>query len=310
MTALLGVLPVLATPFGPNWQIDAAALQREIDWLFDNGADGLTVAMVSEIQRLSHAERAELNALTCEFSAGRGPVVASVGAESTYVACQLARSAAQAGASAVMAAPPLLAATPELELRRYLEAIAQAAQCPVILQDASNYVGVPVPVPVQAALVRDFGPDQLLLKPEAAPLGPTLGAIAQATGGTARMFDGSGGIGLIESHARGVVGTMPGPDLVWALRALWDALQAGDAALARSIQGPLAGIQAMTVGIDGYVTVEKHLLVRQHVLPHARMRPPVTFPFDEVSAGCVEDLVAELAARVGRPPLDPVPADS
>lgn len=301
MTALLGVLPVLATPFREDWSLDREQLHAEIDWLYSNGADGLTVAMVSEIQRLSHAERAELNALTCELSAGRGAVVVSVGAESTYVACELARAAAAGGATAVMAAPPLLAATPTAELQRYIEAISSACDLPVILQDASNYVGVPIPVTVQAALVAAYGPDRLLLKPEAAPLGPTLGAIAEATDGQARMFDGSGGIGLIEAHARGVVGTMPGPDLVWAIRALWDALAAGDGLRARAIQGPLAGIQSMTVGIDGYVCLEKHLLVRQGVLTSQRMRGPVSFPFDEVSRRCVDSLFDELAAVVGRP---------
>ena len=56
---LHGVLPVLQTPFTPERQIDAVVLQREIDWAFETGADGVVVAMVSEILRLGDAGRSQ-----------------------------------------------------------------------------------------------------------------------------------------------------------------------------------------------------------------------------------------------------------
>ena len=67
---LHGVLPVLQTPFTPDRQIDAAVLQREIDWAFDMGADGVVVAMVSEILRLSNCGRRKLASLVCQAAAG------------------------------------------------------------------------------------------------------------------------------------------------------------------------------------------------------------------------------------------------
>ena len=57
---LHGVLPVLQTPFTAGWQIDADVLNREIDWAFETGADGVVVAMVSEVQRVSKRARLEL----------------------------------------------------------------------------------------------------------------------------------------------------------------------------------------------------------------------------------------------------------
>ncbi len=45
---LHGVLPVLHTPFTDRGAIDGTSLQREIDWAFEIGADGVVVAMVSE----------------------------------------------------------------------------------------------------------------------------------------------------------------------------------------------------------------------------------------------------------------------
>ena len=47
---LHGVLPVLHTPFTDSGAIDGNSLQREIDWAFEIGADGVVVAMVSEVR--------------------------------------------------------------------------------------------------------------------------------------------------------------------------------------------------------------------------------------------------------------------
>jgi dihydrodipicolinate synthase/N-acetylneuraminate lyase len=291
---LSGVLPVIATPFSPDWEIDRDALGGEIDWIFANGAHGLTVAMVSEIQRLSVEEREYLNAATVELAAGRGPVVVSVGAESTVIATRLAAAAARAKASAVMAAPPLLAAVSEAELRSYVRAIADACGLPVILQDASSYVGEAIPAAVQARLILELGAENLLLKPEAPPLGPTISEIAKESAQTARIFDGSGGLALMDTYLRGIVGTMPGPDLVWAVRALWDALEEGDRARALALTTHLSTLISMVPGLDGYVAFEKYMLVKQGVLPSARMRGPVAYELDDVARGLLDDLFAGL----------------
>ena len=78
-----GILPILHTPFDANDEIDRDSLQREIDWAFEQGSDGVCSAMVSEILRLTAEERIVLNRLIVKMTAGRGNVVASVGAEST-----------------------------------------------------------------------------------------------------------------------------------------------------------------------------------------------------------------------------------
>ena len=47
-----GVLPVFQTPFLDDESIDEATLEAEIAWLLDAGADGVVMAMVSEVLRL------------------------------------------------------------------------------------------------------------------------------------------------------------------------------------------------------------------------------------------------------------------
>lgn len=309
-TTLRGVLPVIATPFDNEMKIDTVQLRAEVDWLFDKGANGIAVAMVSEIQRLSTPERQRLNDVVCGFVDGRGPMVASVGAESTSVAVELSREAHRSSATAVMAAPPLLTPIDERGLRSYLDAIMSAAQMPVILQDASGYIGNAIDPRLQAKLVDEYGADNLLLKPEATPIGPMVTAIHEAATSEVRIFDGSGGLALVDTHARGIIGTMPGPELVWALRALWDALEVGDRQRSIAISSPLAMLQSMVPNLDAYVAFEKHLLVRQGVLTSVRMRGPVGFILDDVERSLADTLFDEIARVVGSASVDLFLAES
>ena len=113
---LQGVLPIVHTPFTDGDEIDVATLQREIDWAYAQGADGLGTGMVSELLRLTFDERIALTHHIADMSAGRGAVFAGVGAESTKQALVYAKAAEKAGCDAVMAVPPAEAARPAVGL--------------------------------------------------------------------------------------------------------------------------------------------------------------------------------------------------
>lgn len=299
MTTLGGVLPVLSTPFTDTDVIDRPALRREVAWLLDAGADGVTVAMVSEILRLDNDERMRLADEVLLATADAGHVVLSVGAESTRQSLRLVAHAIAAEATAVMANPPLVSSPDDALLLAHLRTLAEASGAtPLIVQDASGYVGRPIPLSVMISLFERYGPDKIQFKPEAEPLGPRLTALREATGGAARVYEGSGGRSLVESHQRGVVGTMPGADLVWAIVPLWRALQRGDLTLAYDIQEALSPILGLVSSLDSYVAVEKHLLVAQGVLSSASQRGPVDFVLDAATEGELATLVGRLSARV------------
>src|SRR5688572_30615300 len=80
---LRGVLPVFQTPWLDDETPDLKTLEREIAWLYDSGANGIVMAMVSETLRLSSEEREELASAACCFGKDGGVVVISVGAESS-----------------------------------------------------------------------------------------------------------------------------------------------------------------------------------------------------------------------------------
>lgn len=292
---LAGVLPVLSTPFLTSEELDLTTLAGEIDWLFDHGVDGVVTAMVSEFLRLDPDERRALAEATVAAVNGRGAVVLSAGAESTRQSVRLVEHAVGCGADAVMVNPPLTTTPGEDALRDHFVSLALASgDLPIIVQDASGYVGRPLPLGLLVELLDRFGPDKVQFKPEAEPLGPRLTALLEATGGRARVYEGSGGRALVESHRRGVVGTMPGADIPWAIVGLWRALQAGDRALADRWQERITPILTLISSLDSYVAVEKHLLHRQGVLPNTVQRGPVDFVLDEVTAAEVDHRFAQL----------------
>ncbi len=291
-------LPVFQTPFNDDDSIDEATLEKELAWVFDQGSDGIVFAMVSEVLRLSEQERLSVAELACRVGLDRGTVVISAGAESTYSAVRFATHAEDHGATAIMAIPPLATDAPEEEVFGYYGALVAATSVPVIVQDASGYVGRPISIATQARLAEEFG-GRIMFKPEAPPIGQRLSELREATNGNARVFEGTGGIALVDNYRRGIVGTMPGADLCWALVALWKALEDGQADRADALHGPLAALIALATNLDAFLAIEKYLLHRQGIFKNTRVRGPVGFHLDNETIREVDRRVDQLREIVG-----------
>ncbi len=293
---IAGVLPIVHTPFLVDDTIDIVSLQRQIDWAFEQGAHGYCTGMVSELLRLTSNERIELTRRLAEFNDDRGVVVAGVGAESTKQAVVYAKQAAEVGCHAVMAIPPISTAIPADQLLEYFSALADAVDIPVIVQDASSYVGQEIPLSVCRELLQQFGPEKILFKPEAAPIGPNLSALRDATQGTARIFEGSGGISLIDSYRRGIAGTMPGMEFLPGIVALWNALGRGDDETAYRIYFPICALVALQLqaGLDGFLAIEKYVLSERGLFTTSRRRKPYAWELDEETRLEVDRLLEKL----------------
>ena len=296
MKQLAGVFPVISTPFTVDDEIDAVFLRREIDWLIDCDIDGLTIAMVSEVLRLSEGERKNLAELTVSYAGGRVPVITSVGAETTRAAITYATHAQEIGAAAVMAISPMAVSLPDDKIAHYFRSIIDSINIPVVVQDASGYLGRALPISLYVDLIDQYGPDRVLVKPEAAPIGPRLSALRDASDGRARVFEGTGGLMLVDSFARGIVGTMPGAEMPWALVALWQALTSVDEQRVARIHGVIAALISLQTSLDSFVAVEKHMLVRQGIFANTNRREPVGYELDHETAAHVDRLTDQLRA--------------
>jgi dihydrodipicolinate synthase/N-acetylneuraminate lyase len=293
---LHGVLPIVQTPFLDTDEIDFATLAKEVEWALAQSIDGLGTGMVSELLKLTASERQALAERLVECTADRRAVFMGVGAESSTQALDYAKTAERAGCDAVMATPPISSRVNETGLVGYFRTLADGVNIPLIVQDASGYVGQSIPMRVYLDLLDRYGPEKILFKPEASPIGPNLSALRDATAGAARIFEGSGGIFLIDSFRRGIAGTMPGVEVVDGIVALWRALTTGDEELAYRLSHPIGAMVALQLqaGLDGFLAIEKHLLVKRGIFLSARRRAPYNWELDPETAAEVDRLFGQL----------------
>jgi 4-hydroxy-tetrahydrodipicolinate synthase len=141
-------------------------------------------------------------------------------------------------------------------------------------------------------LLERFGEERIFFKPEASPLGPNLSKLRDASGGRARIFEGSGGINLVDCYRRGIVGTMPGTDLLDGIIALWQALQAGDEKRIYELSLPICALTALQLqaGLDGFLAIEKYLLKKRNLFMNTRQVQPCSWELDSETSSEVDRL--------------------
>ena len=279
---LAGVLPIVHVPFEDDGTIDEKTLKKEIDWIFSVKAQGLGTGMVSEILRLTFEERIALTNHIVQFTEGRGSTFAGVGAESTKQALVFAKAAEKAGCDGIMAIPPVTTSLPEEAVLKHFRTLAEEVNLPLIVQDASGYVGQAIPLRIYIQLLELYGNEKILFKPEASPIGPNLSALRNASLGKAKIFEGSGGILLVDSFRRGITGTMPGVDLLDGIVSLWNALVKGDEKTTYRVYFPICAIVALQLqaGLDGFLAIEKFILKHRGIFKNEVRRSPYSWDLD------------------------------
>ena len=294
-----GVYPVIQTPLDDHDKIYEAVFEAEINWLINNGVKGLVLAMVSEVMRFSAAERRHQWQIVLRILDGRLPLIVSVGGESTAIAVQLAKDAESDGAAALMATPPASFPATSSEINSYYTAIIESVQIPLIVQDASNYMGQPLELELYGKLLEKYGNTRVQFKPEAKPVKERMAALQEIAGGKAKVYEGQSGLDLLDTHPLGLVGTMPGAEISWAIVALWDALEAKNMARANSIHACVEKLVAFQTTIDAYVAVEKYLLVKQGIFTSSRQRGPVSMTLSDETKNEIDLIFNELLKVVG-----------
>ena len=294
--AVRGVIPILHTEYAGDDSINLTGIEREIEWIYRVGVDGCAIAMASDILRLTQAERLGLIDVVAQLNAGRGTLVASVSAQTTAESIEYGRAAERAHYDAIMSTPPFAGGALEEHFRRLAEEI----DLPLVVQDASAYVGEPMTLEFQAGLLTRYGPEKILYKPEAAPIGPNLSRLNEATGGAARIFDGCGGAYLIDSFRRGITGVMPGCELLDAIVPLWRALEQGDDDAAYSLYFPMVALLVLQIqaGLDGFLSIERYVLKRRGIFTSDRMRSPDAWMPDAPTRAEIDRLLERLQAAV------------
>ena len=151
-----GSCTALVTPF-KNGAVDADNFCKLVDFQIDNGTAGLVpVGTTGESPTLSHEEHDLVVELCIKQAAGRVPVIAGAGSNSTAEAVRLAEHAATAGADAVLIVSPYYNKPTQAGLYAHFAAVAAAVDVPVIVYDIPGRSIVRVNDDTLARLASDF----------------------------------------------------------------------------------------------------------------------------------------------------------
>lgn len=131
---LRGIIPPMVTPLATPESLDHAGLEALIEHLIAGGVHGLFIlGTTGEGPALSYRLRRELIERTCAQVAGRIPILVGITDTSYEESCALARFAEEAGADAVVTAPPFYFAVSQNDLFRLVQRLSQEVELPLFL---------------------------------------------------------------------------------------------------------------------------------------------------------------------------------
>ncbi len=139
------VLVALVTPFTADGEVDWPGVEKLIDDVINDGADGIVVSgTTGETSTLTDPEKVKLVEVGKSVAAGRARIITGGGSNETAHAMQLYKASEEAGADGVMIVTPYYNKPTQSGILTHFRLIADATDLPVILYDIPGRTGVPI----------------------------------------------------------------------------------------------------------------------------------------------------------------------
>jgi 4-hydroxy-tetrahydrodipicolinate synthase len=134
MNPIQGSIVALVTPMREDGSVDYDALRRLIDWHIAEGTDCIgVVGTTGESPTVSMEENCEIIKASVLHAAGRVPVMAGTGANSTAEAIELTRYAKKVGATCHLSVVPYYNRPSQEGIYQHFKAISEAVDLPMVL---------------------------------------------------------------------------------------------------------------------------------------------------------------------------------
>ena len=270
-----GIYPVVYTLFDADGHLSRDGSRLQVQAMLRSDVDGVAVlGLASEVNKLTFAERHQLMEWVIEDVGGAVPVAVTI--VEPNVAAQFDFARAAAVAQWVILHPPPVRSVPESELICYFGAVAENSPLPVAIQKASEYLGVGLSPEGLLALFRTHQ-NVAIVKVEAGAL--AIRHLYAALEGSVDIFNGRGGIDIVDAVRAGAVGIIPGGECFDALKAIFDDLTipGGDAKrAARRYATLLATLVFLIVSMDTFIVYSKQVLRERLGLVEVDQRLPVS----------------------------------
>jgi 4-hydroxy-tetrahydrodipicolinate synthase len=141
------VLTAMVTPFDQNGEVDFNATRILVDYLIDNGTDGIVVAgTTGESPTLSSDEKIALFKVVVDAVKGRVPVIAGTGSNNTRASIGLTKQAEETGVDGIMLVAPYYNKPSQEGMYQHFKAIAESTPLPIMLYNIPGRSGVTMSV--------------------------------------------------------------------------------------------------------------------------------------------------------------------
>jgi 2-keto-3-deoxy-L-arabinonate dehydratase len=288
---LAGVLPVLATPFTQELELDLGSLEKLAQWQVDAGAGGVAVfGFASEGFALNGKERERILAVVRQVVPAELPLIAGVSATGTAEAVVLAAEAARGGATHLMVLPPHMVTPSRSQLADFYRDVA-AVGLPVMIQDAPGNSRVTMPPDLIVELAAIEGVTSV--KVESPPTAPKIAALTAAVPAGFDVLGGQNALFFPEEMDGGSVAAMPACEFTDLLVAAYADFRAGQAALARTQFNRLLPLIRFGLQPGLAWAVHKEVLVHRGLISCAAVRPPAQ-PIDGRTRAWLDAVLGDL----------------
>lgn len=138
-----GSIVAMITPFDENNRVDEEGIKNLVEFHINNGTDGIVpCGTTGESPTLSHEEHNRVVEITVKAAAGRVPVIAGTGSNSTAEALHMTAHAKEVGADAVLLVVPYYNKPTQKGLYLHFKTIAEQVDIPGIIYNIPSRAGV------------------------------------------------------------------------------------------------------------------------------------------------------------------------
>lgn len=276
---LRGIIPPVVTPMTADQDVDLPGLRRHIDYMLARGVHGIFVlGTTGEFYALDDTEKRTVVAEALQHVAGRSPVYAGTGAETTREVIRVTKMAEKEGAAGVSVITPYFIKPNQNELFDHFRRIAESTSLPVVLYNNPATCGGLSIEPETAARLAEV-PNVIGIKDSSGDLQNTIEIIRQTPRDKFAVLNGRDTLILAALQA-GAQGAIPAscniaPELCVGI---YDSFTKGDIEAAKVFQSRLHGVRmAMSLGTGNSAVKEAMALLGRSAGP---MRSPV-MPFGD-----------------------------
>ncbi len=290
-TPIGGLIVAMVTPMTRDEALDLNAVPALVNALVTGGADGLFVSgTAGENWALTEKEKEALFAASVEAAAGRVPVIAGTGAETTGEALRVTAAAERAGCDAVSVVTPYYIRPSQEELYAHFRRVADACKLPAMVYNIPGFTGVNVDAPTMARLMKAG----VLGAKDSSGNEENLMGYIDAAGPDNCILVGSDPL-ILKGLRRGAKGCISAPSNAGLplIARLFAAHRAGDAVLADQLQAQWS--KALQVLRAGTFPVAVKAATHALVVPVGPCRGPIAPLPPEDLARVVKELSALLS---------------